>query len=91
MNQFAIKLGKSLDVDIHIIEGAFNLVMEGRLEEHNRIVTSELERLVKGGTRIIAVAQLSMVGASKNVDGNILNPLHLLMPEIINVLELDNR
>ncbi|KOO52546.1 hypothetical protein [Viridibacillus arvi] len=82
LNQFANKVSKSLDIEVHIIEGAFKLVMEGQLEEHNRIVAKELEKLVKDSTQAIAVAQLSMVEASKQINSDILTPLQTLVPAI---------
>ncbi|QOV13092.1 hypothetical protein [Viridibacillus arvi] len=82
LNQFANKDSKSLDIEVHIIEGAFKLVMEGQLEGHNRIVAKELEMLVKDSTQAIVVAQLSMVDASKQINSDILNPLQTLVPAI---------
>jgi hypothetical protein len=66
--QFATQRGKGIQVEVRVIMGTFDLVMQGKHEEYYHTVATYLQDLVvaEPGKRI-AVAQLSMVAAAREV------------------------
>jgi glutamate racemase len=65
LNDYADLHGKTLSpIEIHVIEQAFELIMQGDKEQYDLIVSDYLRRLLEAGrNQTISVAQLSMVDA----------------------------
>lgn len=89
----ANRVGKTLDVEVIVIQDAFDYIMQGKNEEYNCKITEYLHEVIKNEERVISVAQLSMVEASEQMEHmtsrTILNPLEPLVSAIVNELELD--
>lgn len=93
LHDYANSTGKTLDVEVMVIQDAFEYIMQGRKEEYNLKITEFLHEVIKNEEKAISVAQLSMVEASEQMEHmtsrTILNPLEPLVSAIVNELELD--
>jgi glutamate racemase len=91
-HQFANRHQKSLDIEVAIINNAFELIMQDRKEEYIQEVSGFLNQMITNEKRVISVAQLSMVDAARKVEAEtsktIINPLNTLVDAIVNKLEL---
>jgi len=94
LNQYAYKHKKSLDIEVIVINNTFELIMQGLKQEYNQEISKFLNTISKED-RIISVAQLSMVDASKEVEcmtsKTIINPLDTLISSIVNKVEMDKK
>ncbi|PER19977.1 hypothetical protein CN485_26745 [Bacillus cereus] len=80
---YAQQNNKSIQVKVEVIEGIFDLIMQGRKEEHDAKLEQYLYEIMKDRNEMLSVAQLSMVDAATRVENiigrNIINPLHALV------------
>lgn len=94
LNQYAYNHQKSLDVDVIVINNTFELIMQGRKHEYNQKISKFLHKIIKED-KIISVAQLSMVDASKKVEymtsKPIINPLDILIFSIVYQLKIEKK
>lgn len=93
LHNYANSNGKTLDVEVIVIQDTFEYIMQGRKEEYTLKITKFLNELIKNEDKVISVAQLSMVDASEQVEykssRTIINPLKPLVSAIVKELELD--
>lgn len=91
LHQYAHNHQISLDFEVMVIDNTFDLFMKGLKEEYDQAITEFLDRIVKKEKRLISVAQLSMVDASRQVeDRSIINPLDTLISSVVNQLKINN-
>jgi len=94
LNQYAYNHQKSLDVDVIVINNTFELIMQGRKHEYNQKISKFLHKIIKED-KIISVAQLSMVDASKKVEymtsKPIINLLDILIFSIVYQLKIEKK
>jgi len=94
LNKYADNHQKSLDVEVIVINNTFELIMRGLKQEYNQKIIEFLHSIIKEN-KIISIAQLSMVEASKEVEfltsHSIINPLDTLISFIVRQLELDKK
>ncbi|OQR56923.1 hypothetical protein [Bacillus sp. CDB3] len=80
---YAQQNNKSIQVKVEVIEGIFELIMQGRKEEHDAKLEQYLYEIMKNRNEMFSVAQLSMVDAATRVENiigrNIINPLNALV------------
>ena len=92
LNQYAYNHQKSIDIEIIVINNTFELIMQGLKQEYNQEISKFLNKIIKAD-KVISVAQLSMVEASKEVEcttsKTIINPLDTLISSIVNQLKMD--
>ncbi|MGG5252244.1 hypothetical protein ACQYAD_01705 [Neobacillus sp. SM06] len=92
---FARDNNKSLDIEIMILNNTFELIMQGRKKEYNQEITKFLNNIIEKEDKVISVAQLSMVEASRQVEKTtsmaIINPLHTLVSSIVNRFDLQKK
>ena len=83
LRDYASQAGQEAEIEVEIIPGTFELVMQGRTEEYAAAVAGRLGELARSGTYgSISVGQLSMANAAQQVAsetgfpiGNPLQPL----------------
>ena len=94
LNQYAYNHRKSLDIEVIVINNTFDLIMQGLKQEYNQEISKFLHKIIKED-KIITVAQLSMVVASKKVEymtsKEIINPLDTLISAIVNQLKISKK
>jgi len=94
LNQYAYNHQKSVDIEVIVINNAFELIMQGLKQEYNQEISKFLNEIIKRD-EIISVAQLSMVYASKEVEYKtskpIINPLDTLISSVVSQLKLDKK
>jgi hypothetical protein len=94
LNQYAYNHQKSLDIEVIVINNTFELIMQGLKQEYNQEISKFLNKIIKGD-KIISVAQLSMVDASKEVEYKtskpIINPLDTLISSAVSQLKIDKK
>lgn len=83
LHEYSVRHGKSINVEVRVIENTFDLIMQGKKEEYEAEVSKYIKRLVQmGENQAVSVAQLSMAAAARKVEGEmnvrILNPLATL-------------
>ena len=95
LNHYANNHQKSLDLQLIVINNTFELIMQGQKEEYNQEISKFLNQIIKDEKKVISVAQLSMVDASRQVEyktsKTIINPLNTLVSYIVNQLELEKK
>ncbi|WHZ56805.1 hypothetical protein [Metabacillus hrfriensis] len=95
LNHYANNHQKSLDIEVIVINNTFELIMQGQKEEYNQEISKFLNHIIKDEKKVISVAQLSMVDASRQVEyktsKTIINPLNTLVSSIVNQLELEKK
>ncbi|MFY0762097.1 hypothetical protein AB1K32_25175 [Metabacillus dongyingensis] len=95
LNHYANNHQKSLDLEVIVINNTFELIMQGQKEEYNQEISKFLNQIIKDEKKVISVAQLSMVDASRQVEyktsKTIINPLNTLVSSIVNQLELEKK
>ncbi|MGH2557604.1 MAG: hypothetical protein ACRDJH_00960, partial [Thermomicrobiales bacterium] len=82
--QYVDRHAYALDLNVQVIEGAFELFMAGKKDEYDREVARGIREVVSSGKgRAVSVGQLSIAAAALNVSreldvpiGNMLEPLH---------------
>ncbi|MED1103374.1 hypothetical protein [Bacillus paramycoides] len=83
LKQYAQRKNKSIHVKVEVIGGIFELIMQGRKEEHDTKLEKYLYEIMKGRNEMFSVAQLSMVDAATRIENiigrNIINPLTALV------------
>ncbi|MFO7168859.1 MAG: aspartate/glutamate racemase family protein [Chloroflexota bacterium] len=52
-------IGREVEIRRHLVEGAFDALMAGRADEHDRLVMAEVERAAQGAD-VVVLAQASM-------------------------------
>lgn len=94
LNQYAYNHQKSIDIEVIVINNTFELIMQGLKQEYNQEISKFLNKIIKED-KVISVAQLSMVEASKEVEyttsKTIINPLDTLISSIVNQLKMDKK
>ena len=94
LNQYAYNHQKSIDIEVIVINNTFELIMQGLKQEYNQEISKFLNKIIKEN-KVISVAQLSMVDASKEVEyktsKTIINPLNTLISSIVNQLKMDKK
>lgn len=94
LNQYAYNHQKSIDIEVIVINNTFELIMKGLKQEYNQEISKFLSKIIKED-KVISVAQLSMVEASKEVEymtsKTIINPLDTLISSIVNQLKMDKK
>ncbi|MFJ8067013.1 hypothetical protein ACIQYS_20780 [Psychrobacillus sp. NPDC096426] len=95
LTQYAANNQKKVDIEVIVIEGTFELLMQGLHEEYSQLIANYLHNIIHDGKKVISVAQLSMVHASQQVEREIsktiMNPLSPLVKFIVNQLSLGAR
>ncbi len=85
---YARNNNKSINIEIMVINNTFELIMQGRKKEYNQEIAKFLNNILKKEDKVLSVAQLSMVEASRQVENTasreIINPLHALVSFIVN-------
>lgn len=93
LHNYAKNHGRTLDVEVMVIQDSFELIMQGRKEEYNLRIMMFLNELIDNEEKVLSVAQLSMVEASEQFEytssRTIINPLNTLVAAIVKELELD--
>lgn len=93
LHNYAKNHGRTLDVEVMVIQDSFELIMQGRKEEYNLRIMMFLNELIDNEEKVVSVAQLSMVEASEQFEytssRTIINPLNTLAVAIVKELELD--
>lgn len=88
LNQYAQKHQLPIDYEVMVIDHTFDFFMKGQKKEYDQAVSEFLEKILKKESRVISVAQLSMVDAAKKIENrSIINPLDTLISAIINQLK----
>lgn len=76
LRDFAEQAGKEPNVEVEVIDGTFDLVMAGKLDEYAEAVSSRLRELVHGGQfASISVGQLSMATSARRVAAETGHPI----------------
>jgi translation initiation factor 2 gamma subunit (eIF-2gamma) len=92
LKQFASDHKKAIDIEVIVMNNTFDLIMKGLKEEYNQEIIKFLQTMINEN-KILSVAQLSMVDASKEVQQMtskpIINPLDTLISYILNQLKID--
>jgi len=82
LKQYARQNKKSIHVKVEVIEGIFELLMQGSKEEHDDKLEKCLYEIMKERNEMISVAQLSMVDAASRVENvmekKIISPMNIL-------------
>lgn len=68
LTQYGKARGKKLNADSAIIDDTFELMMQGKKEEYKQKVASSLKTYLKETSKLISVAQLSMVDGANQVE-----------------------
>lgn len=86
LQEYAKLYEKTINIEIHVIENTFELLMQGKREAYNTAISQFLHETAQGQP-LISVAQLSMVDAaqqfSKAMGISITNPLQPLVNAIL--------
>ena len=94
LHQYAEQHLKSLDAEVIVINDTFELMMSGLQQEYNRKIIKFLHSIINE-KKVISVAQLSMVEASKEAElltsYSIINPLDTVIAFIVRNLELHKK
>jgi aspartate/glutamate racemase len=94
LHQYAYNHQKLVDIEVMVINNAFELIMQGFKQKYNQEISKFLNEMIKGD-KMISVAQLSMVDASKKVEYEtskpIINPLEPLISSVVSQLKLDKK
>ena len=61
------KGGEKLEIRVHLVEGAYDLLMAGNRKEHDRLIREAVGQEV-GLSQVILLAQASMAGALEGAD-----------------------
>jgi hypothetical protein len=93
VHEYARKTGRSPQVQAHLLEDTFELIMQGKKQAYLELVTSGLERLaVQKPDHQLWAAQLSMAPAAEKASSSgglkIGNPLEVLTQEMVKGLML---
>ncbi|GGE83582.1 hypothetical protein [Priestia taiwanensis] len=90
---YAEEQGTKMDVDVRVIDGTFELIMQGRKVEYDDAIEKALMEVIMKEHAVLSVAQLSMVDATKRIEERIatvvLNPLEPLIDMIIERVGLE--
>lgn len=90
LHQYAHKHQKNIDIEVKVIENTFDLIMKGHKSQYDKAICEYINTMNKE-EKVISVAQLSMVDASKKVEAEILNPLDSLIKTIVGELDLKKK
>ncbi|UHA71878.1 hypothetical protein [Paenibacillus sp. 481] len=97
---YAAHFGKIPSIEVQVIEGAFELIMQGMKEKYRQVLSEYMGNLIKLTSELqqvpaISVAQLSMVEAASRMyeetNVRIGNPLEPLVAYMVEVLQLHER
>ncbi len=95
LKQHAAHHQKSLNLEVIVVNHAFELIMQGLKEEYDKKISAFLKQIMKDEHKVISVAQLSMVDASQQVENKtskpIINPLNTLVPFLADLLKLEKK
>lgn len=84
LHMYAKKMQASIDVEIILIDHAFELLMQGQIESYKSEVMKSIKQV--STNKIVSVAQLSMVDAAREMERKnvitIINPLDSLVSYI---------
>lgn len=93
-NRYALSKGKDIVIEAHVIDGVFDLIMQGKKEEYILAVSKGLQEIaMQNPHKWVIAAQLSMVPAAHEVEkdcgiqiGHQLNDLVRYMKEVVGLL-----
>ncbi|MBD0382203.1 hypothetical protein [Paenibacillus sedimenti] len=96
LEEHAGALGKSPQVEVQVIEGTFELIMQGLKEEYLQVLSGYMHNLLETDKNTtISVAQLSMVDAARQIEketnSSIGNPLETLKSYAERYLQLQKK
>jgi hypothetical protein len=95
LTHYANNHQKSFDLEVVVINNTFELIMRGLKEEYNQEISKFLNQIIQDEKKVISVAQLSMVDASRQVayktSKTIINPLDTLVTSIVIQLGLEKK
>ncbi|WP_299090825.1 hypothetical protein [uncultured Metabacillus sp.] len=84
-----------LNIEVKVLNHSFDLLMQGLNEKYNQEIEIFIAHLLQEQNRVIAVAQLSMVEASIQVEKKtnkvIINPLDTLVSYVVTTLKLEKK
>ncbi|NRD79553.1 hypothetical protein HPT25_19515 [Bacillus sp. BRMEA1] len=90
LNQYVYNNQKPVDLEVMVLDNAFDLLMQGQIVEYNQELYNFLNQIIRNENKVISVAQLSMVDASKQIENQtsrtIINPLNPLISAIVKQL-----
>ncbi|OCA86824.1 hypothetical protein [Bacillus sp. FJAT-27986] len=89
LHQYAAIKGKTLPINVHVIEGTFDLMMKGMTEQYNEKIAEYITLYRQKSQDILSVGQLSMYDGAKQTGLEIINPLDTLVKPIVRGLGLN--
>ncbi len=94
LNEYARNHGKTEgEIEVRILENTFEFFMRGLKEEYDQAIAHALKQIVQTETRVLSVAQLSMVEGARQVEQetgqSIMNPLDSLISSLVHQLNLE--
>jgi Asp/Glu/hydantoin racemase len=81
LRETAIRLGRDIEIEPCLCEGAFEAVLRGDTETHDRSVTTNLLQLA-GRVDVIVLAQASMARVAQSLPADAARPPVLSSPEL---------
>ncbi|MEK4701560.1 hypothetical protein MKX47_18815 [Solibacillus sp. FSL R7-0668] len=90
LHQYAHEHQKNIDIEVKVIENTFDLITKGHKSQYDKTIYDYINTMIKE-EKVISVALLSMVDASKKVDAEIINPLDPLIKTIVDELDLKEK
>lgn len=95
LTNYADMRRKSVDIEVSVINNTFELFMQGKKEEYDYEITKYIRQKMNHEKKVISVAQLSMVNASRQVESqtskNIINPLDTLISTMVRQLGIETK
>lgn len=86
---------KHVDFEVIVVNNSFELIMQGLKKEYDQEIINFLNHTIKDDSKVVSVAQLSMVDAAKEFESKtsiaVINPLHELVFTIVEQLNLKKR
>ena len=88
LHQYAAIKGKTLNINVIVIEDTFELMMKGQTELYNKKIEEFIKSYSKESNGVLSVGQLSMYDGAKQTQLDIMNPLDSLVDPIVRELDL---
>jgi aspartate/glutamate racemase len=87
LRDYAKMNNKELDIEVIVIDHIFDLLMKGLKEEYNLEISKYIEKIIHD-SKVLSVAQLSMVKATEQFGQKIVNPLDPLVDSMVQPMQL---